>query len=219
MKNILVVEDDKALVGILSQRFTDEGYSVQTANSISQAKAALSKKSYDLALIDVGLPDGDGFSIAQEINDTYKFPYIFLTAMGSPEYRLEGYELGATDYIPKPFHFKELKLRVEKVLGESKGQKPFSKDGLTLNPESLSVKLPDETPRVLNTKEFTLLYALFAESPKVFSRKEILEDIWQTEGKTNLRAVDNCIVKLRGVLGDNYSKKIRSIRGAGYQWL
>ncbi|MCB0320332.1 MAG: response regulator transcription factor [Bdellovibrionales bacterium] len=215
MKRILLVEDDEGLSKILATRFSEEHYRVTLAKSLSTAREAISKQSYDIAIIDVNLPDGDGFSLARELPDT---PFLFLTAMSSPEFRLEGYELGAADYIPKPFHFKELKLRIDRIIAQNPTPPLLRYETLTLNPETLSLHIPGKESVPLAKREFDLIYYLIHQSPKVISREAVLQDVWHVHERPNPRTVDNAILKVRHALGEVYSAKLKSIRGEGYQW-
>lgn len=218
MRSILLVEDDKALLKIVSQRLRSAGYGVESVETASGAIALLSEQSFDLALIDIGLPDKDGFEVARTIESHQPFPFVFLTAMSSPEYRLEGYELGAADYIPKPFHFKELLLRIERILGTEKKQAPLHINGIQLNPDTFELVLNDGAAMRLTEREFSLLYHLIESSPRIISRKEVLTSLWSTQEKTSPRGVDNVILKLRQIGDGALSEHIHSIRGVGYQW-
>lgn len=219
MRSILLVEDDKALLKIVTQRLRTAGYGVQSAETASGAIALLSAHSFDLALIDIGLPDKDGFEVARTIESQHSFPFVFLTAMSSPEYRLEGYELGAADYIPKPFHFKELLLRIERILGTEKQLRPLHVDGIHLDPNTYELVLKDGETMRLTEREFSLLYHLIEFSPRIISRQEVLTSLWSTHEKTPPRGVDNVVLKLRQLGNGALSEHIHSIRGVGYQWL
>ncbi|HEX4924864.1 MAG TPA: response regulator, partial [Bdellovibrionales bacterium] len=116
MKHLLLVEDDPSLGATLQERLEKEGYSVAWAQSRAEAESAFARKPPDLVILDVGLPDGSGFDLAKLIKKKSVVPFIFVTAMTTAEYRLEGFEIGAEEYIPKPFHLKELLLRVKHVL-------------------------------------------------------------------------------------------------------
>lgn len=220
MNTLLLVEDDAALVTIIEKQFQSEGYRVKSAMDAHSALESLQQEEFDLALIDIGLPDQDGFEVAREIKHKHSFPFVFLTAMGSPEYRLEGYELGAADYIPKPFHFRELLLRVQKILGDKPKRKNVNGSGFSLIGDTLELILKESPSSVrLSEREYSLLYHLIECSPRIISREEVLTDLWNAEGKTPSRGVDNTILRLRQLLGEKLSENIKAVRGVGYQWL
>ena len=218
MSTILLVEDNETLGNSLSQRLAQEGYEVIWALSIADCLAKIEKQKINLAIVDVGLPDGDGFELARKHLQGMKIPFIFLTAMNSAEDRLEGFELGGEDYIPKPFHLKELLLRVKKVM-ERHGpvEKLFLKD-FTLDIAAMAVAFPDGRTEPLQASDFKMLRMLIEAAPRIVSREEIRREIWQEESSTS-RAVDNSIVRLRQVLGEEIGKCIHSARGVGYQWI
>jgi len=219
MRCILIVEDDKALLKIMNQRLRTAGYETRSAETLSEACNLLSTNQFVLALIDIGLPDGDGFELARIIDSQYAFPFVFLTAMSSPEYRLEGYELGAADYIPKPFHFKELLLRIERIIGAQKQLLPLEVDGVHLNPNTYELTPKDGEVIRLTEREFSLLYHLIDSSPRIISRQEVLSSLWNNQEKTPARGVDNVILKLRQIGDGIISSRILAVRGIGYQWL
>ncbi|MDX9731774.1 MAG: response regulator transcription factor [Bdellovibrionales bacterium] len=225
MKSLLLVEDDRSLAETLSERLTKEGYQVTWADCAATARAEIGSRRFDLLILDVGLPDGNGFALAKEVKaypQNAETPFLFLTAMNSAEYRLEGYELGAEEYIPKPFHLRELLLRVKHVL-----ENHSSPDVLTLSDRviywgALEIRSAGSGPGVvlerLQPRDAMLLKLLIARSPVVVSRDEILNQIWGEESFPSSRTVDNAIVRLRQALGDEHSARIRSVRGVGYQW-
>jgi DNA-binding response OmpR family regulator len=116
MSRVLLVEDDQSLGRILTERLEKERLDVSWVQNIAGAEAALEQGGWDLAILDVKLPDGSGFGLARRIKRTTLVPLMFMTAMNSAENRLEGFEIGADEYLPKPFHLKEFILRVRHVL-------------------------------------------------------------------------------------------------------
>ncbi len=192
---ILLVEDDPNLRDSISSSLP--GCSV--ASNLKEAREQISSNLWDLAIIDVGLPDGSGFSLAKDIAG--KFPFIFLTASHSAEFRLEGLEAGASDYIPKPFLIRELQLRIEKILGRVE-------KGVTLDTGSRRVILEDGSSFTPQGSDFDILKTLIENAPKIVNRKDF--------PASNPRSVDNAIVRLREALGK--FNKIRSVRAIGYSW-
>lgn len=223
MKSLLLVEDDRTLAETLSERLVKEGYDVVWVDRIDRARAEVSKRRFDLLILDVGLPDGSGFDLAKEIRkDQRKTPFVFLTAMTSAEYRLEGYELGAEEYIPKPFHLRELLLRVKHVLENHSspewldlGDRIFHWDALEVRDSNLATAVVIDR---LQSRDAALLKLLVERSPAVVSRDEILDKIWGEESFPSSRTVDNAIVRLRQALGETHAGRIRSVRSVGYQW-
>lgn len=228
MKSLLLVEDDRTLAETLSERLAKEGYDVTWADRIEQARSESSRKRFDLLILDVGLPDGSGFSFARELRAkpngemNRETPFVFLTAMTSAEYRLEGYELGAEEYIPKPFHLKELLLRVKHVLENHSTPDILDLGDRIVHWDALEVRtgrgVGETIQERLQPRDALLLRLLVSRSPAVVSRDEILDKIWGEENFPSSRTVDNAIVRLRQVLGDVHAARIRSVRGVGYQW-
>ncbi len=216
MPELLLIEDDAVLGETLSERLSSEGYSVSWQKSLSSAMECSRKKRHDIALIDVGLPDGDGFSFVRELKD--KMPFLFLTAMNSAEFRLEAYELGADDYIPKPFHFKELILRLKRVLDKYQIKATIDCDGCMLHTGSGTLRYPDGNEEILSQKESSLLTELLTRAPKVVTRTEIQNKIWNSAGSHNARTIDNVVLRLRQTLSKTGKDHIKTVRGLGYNW-
>lgn len=229
MKRLLLLEDDRALGATLTERLGKQGYSVEWAVTQSAAQQHLSQSHYDLILIDISLPDGNGFDFARHVRRTTQVPFVFLTALSSAEYRLQGYELGAAEFIPKPFHLRELLLRVERLLNAPPARLParFEFQDLTLDFDTLTVGYADGTTQSAQPKDFALLRLLIDRAPAVVSRAEIVSEVWpsdkDSEESTSSRSVDNAIVRLRQLLDPRADKGkdffIKSVRGVGYQWV
>ncbi|MCO5142986.1 MAG: response regulator transcription factor [Oligoflexia bacterium] len=214
MKQLLLIEDDPTLGLTLKERLENEQYSVKWASTAEEAKNQLCKDHWDLIIFDVGLPDGSGFDLAK----TYRkqAPFLFVTALSDAEHRLRGFELGAEEYIPKPFHLKELLMRVKHVLENHAKKKILTAGDIQLDLDALILRTNDGKIHRPALKDFQLLSLLIEKSPKVVSRDEILDSIWSTDHMGNQRTVDNAIVRLRAYFPN--SNPIRSIRGVGYQW-
>lgn len=219
MTRILLVEDDESLGSTLVERLTVEGYEVQWAQTCLEGRGAFKGGRFDLVILDVGLPDGSGFTLGREIKEASLTPLIFLTAMNSAEYRLEGFELGADDYIPKPFHLKELLLRVRKFIEGRKSEATRTLGDLTLDFEGLCLRFSDGHVENLAARDFELLKFLTEESPRVVGRLEILTKVFRANEDTTQRIVDNSILRIRASLGPEHERKLRSVRGVGYQWM
>lgn len=218
MRRILLVEDDTSLGQTLQERLQKE-YDVEWARSLAEAWKIFTKNSsFDIAILDVGLPDGSGFELAEKIKAHSPMLFLFLTAQADAESRLRGFELGAEEFIPKPFHLKELLIRVKHVLDAHAPTRDLALESCTVNFTQMSVTKKDgkiEYPPVTDLK---ILQLLIEKSPRVLSRDEIMNEIWGVDKNPSHRTIDNIIVRLRQLLGEDGEKHIRSVRGVGYQW-
>jgi len=218
MRKVLLVEDDISLGETLTERLKKE-YDVAWGKSFSEAWTLFSKsKDFDIIILDVGLPDGNGFALAEKIKQVSPVLFLFLTAQADAESRLRGFELGAEEYIPKPFHLKELLLRVKHVLEAHAPAREIELESCTVNFTNMTVQKKSgqiEYPPVTDMK---ILQLLIEKSPRVLSRDEIMNEIWGVDKNPSHRTIDNIIVRLRQLLGSDGDKHIRSVRGVGYQW-
>jgi DNA-binding response OmpR family regulator len=222
--SILLVEDDKSMGPTLKERLELENYSVILAVSLESARNSIQKKLPDLVILDLGLPDGSGFTLAEELSKLNNYPpFLFLTAMANAPERLKGYELGASEFIPKPFHLKELMIRITKVVNslpeknESTDQIDFN--GYTINFLGYEIISPKKEITPLSARDCGLLKLLISEKHRVVSRDEILDKIWGEESFPTNRTIDNSIVRIRGALGEQGNSAIKSIRSVGYRWV
>ncbi len=225
---ILVVDDEASIRELLSFNLKKNGYSVETA---ADGREALAKAAgMDLVLLDIMLPEDDGLEVCRRLKadpQTSGIPIIMLTAKAEEIDRVLGLELGADDYVVKPFSMRELLARVKAVLRRSakdsqseKGREETLKiGGLRLDFSSYQAWLHDE-PIALTPKEYELLKLLVTNPGRAFSRDELLERIWGYEYYGDTRTVDVHIRHLRAKLkGDeNISKAIETVRGIGYRF-
>jgi two-component system, OmpR family, alkaline phosphatase synthesis response regulator PhoP len=223
---ILLVEDERNVAETLVERLGAEGFQVRRADSVMSARRALSDAEVDLALLDVGLPDGNGFELARTVRERApRTAIIFLTAHASAEDRIRGLELGADDYVGKPFHFRELLLRIHNCLkraqdlasvpGEIRGQVRIGRAQVDFERISATV---DGHSVALTHKECAVLRLLTEQVGKAVSRDQILDRAWSADEFPTSRTVDNFIVRLRKLIEVNAAdpRVIRSIRGVGY---
>ncbi len=227
---ILLVEDEANLGSTLVERLTQEGYEVVWSKTAGEARNAILSSRFDLALMDIGLPDGNGFEVAELLRkQDPKTSIVFLTAYGNPEDRIRGLELGAEDYVVKPYHFRELLLRLKNGLKRAR----FASSALLHGTDSdggvqigrarvffLKFELViDNVKTPLSHKECALLRLLHERRGQVVSRDEILNKIWSEDEFPTTRTVDNFILRLRKLVEPNPEDNfmIRSIRGVGYQ--
>jgi len=218
MPRVLLVEDDQSLGRTLHERLRKERLEVEWVQTIAAAEAALASGRWDLAILDVKLPDGSGFGLARRIKRESLTPIMFMTALNSAENRLEGFEIGAEEYLPKPFHLKEFILRVRHVLATERVADVVAVQGREIDLSALTVTTPDGQRSFLQVRDGRLLKLLIASAPAVVDRSDILTRVWEHDQATPTRAVDNAIVRLRQALQDDQGEIIRSVRGVGYQW-
>lgn len=219
-KTVFLLEDHAELGRSLVEKFEESGFVCHWFQTLKDAKADDVKlKNADLFILDVGLPDGSGFEFAQWLKDSkHNQPLIFLTAMSSAQDRLKGYELGAEEYIPKPFLFKELEIRIQHVLSTHLTSDVYEVGVLKVDFKSMSLNWQDGEAVFLQTKDMQILELILKKSPQVVSRDEILDVVWGENQFPTERTIDNSVVRLRQNL-KQYGKNLRSVRGVGYQWI
>ena len=209
---VLIVEDEDAIAEPLAEGLRREGFVVERAET---GEAALEASGADLVLLDLGLPDVDGFSVCRELRSRSDVPIIMVTAKGEEVDRVVGLELGADDYIVKPFGFRELLARIRAVTRRTNERAPTR----TTRVGSLELDVRGRRARVdgreldLTPKEFDLLALLAREPGAVVSRAEILQEVWQTTWYGSAKTIDVHVASLRKKLGD--SSWIETVRGVG----
>ncbi|UZW14177.1 response regulator transcription factor [Clostridium pasteurianum] len=222
--NILVVEDEFSINDILTVALTSEGYKVKSVFSSKEARRLMEVYKPDLILLDINLPDESGFELCRYVNAEYKLPVIMLTARNDVIDRVLGLELGADDYITKPFNIKEVMTRVKVALrrvekysdlGYSESFVKLSKE-ISINLHSRKVFKNDEEIK-LKPKEYELLVFLLRNKNRVFSREEILDKVWGMDYEGELRTIDVHVRRLRARLQlDSGQTFIETIFGVGY---
>jgi two-component system phosphate regulon response regulator PhoB len=218
MKRLMLVEDDRSLGATLYERLLREKYDVAWVETKQRALKKLAEGIWDLVILDIGLPDGSGFELARHIKGQTKLPIMFMTALSTAEHRLEGFEIGAEEFIPKPFHLRELLLRVKHVLENHPMLHEVRCHDRTIDLDNRVIVQPDGRREHPATRDFELLQMLITSSPRVISRNQILDELWGEDKFLNQRTIDNMVVRLRQMIGDTESTCIRSVRGIGYQW-
>jgi len=224
---ILVVEDEKSLALGLEYNLTEEGYDVTVAGDGAEALRLFNQHDYDLIILDIMLPYFDGFEVARKIRaNSLQVPILMLTARTATEDVVEGLEIGADDYITKPFHLKELLLRVRRMLRRKKWYRSVTADNPVfqfgdneVNFENLKAK-SGAGEFQLTAREAMVLQYLINHQGKIVSRKELLEKVWGLSCDIETRTVDNFIARLRKYFEPNPSKPIyiKSVRSAGYMF-
>lgn len=216
---ILIIEDDPVLGMHLNERLNRDPYrSIWVSTCEAARRGRAQWPDYDLVIVDVGLPDGSGFDLAKEIRGLVSVPLIFMTAQSDSENRLRGYELGAEEFIPKPFHLKELLMRLQHVLETHNFEKQLKVKEVIIDWRSMVVRDARGVEERLTYKDYRVLKLLFDRAPSAVSRDEILDKVWGEDQYPSPRSVDNTIVRLRQALKDESAEIIRSVRGLGYQW-
>ena len=215
---ILMVEDDFALAMGTEYALTSEGYAVTTAGNLAQAREKFDD-SIDLVLLDVMLPDGTGFEFCKELREKNSdVPIIFLTAVAEEANIVQGLEIGADDYVTKPFGMMELISRIKAVLrrsGKQQDKTKLSVGGISLDTKKHEVKVDGEQV-VLTLKEFELLEKLMRNQGIVLTRDQLLTEIWGYDFDGETRTVDVHIRTLRQKLGEQGSL-VKTVRGVGYR--
>ena len=223
-QKILIIEDEPDIRKTLEYNISREGYEVICASSLSEGRQKLESASFTLLLLDLMLPDGSGLDLCRELKkdkSLSSMPVIILTAKDDEVDKVVGFELGADDYVTKPFSVRELILRVKAVLkrGERKSdnmevQRQFGE--LKIDVDSHEVFVNDEQVN-LTALEFKLLRQLVDRRGRVQSRDQLLSDVWGYSSDVTTRTVDTHIKRLREKLGD-MGKYVQTIRGVGYKF-
>jgi len=217
MRRLLLIDDDEHLAAPLAAYLARHDFMLDGATRPSEGLRRLRETAYDAAILDVMLPEMDGFALCREIRRDSDIPIIMLTARGEVMDRVVGLELGADDYLPKPFEPRELLARLQTILRRGRATAPASRklvfDGLEIDTERRQV-LRNSTPVELTGTEFELLVLLAREPQKVFSRDEILNRLRGQEAELFTRAVDILVSRLRRKLEP--LDCIKTLRNAGY---
>lgn len=220
MTKILLVEDDGQIVAYLGELLRAEGFDTQIASSKKEAGECLLAQAFDLVLLDVSLPDGNGFSICAEIKREYEIPVIFLTASGDEYSVVAGLDMGADDYIAKPFRPRELISRIRSVLRRcKKEQRILSCGDLRVNVSSATVT-KGEKELFLSALEYRLLLLLLQNKGQILTRNQLLEEIWDASGEyVNDNTLSVYMKRLREKIEENPQspRLLHTIRGIGYR--
>ncbi len=219
-ENILIVEDDEAIQGMLKFSLETEDYRLHCVFNVKDAWEIIENKSLDLILLDWMLPDSSGIDLLHRIRKYHSMlPVIMLTARGEEEDRVLGLDMGADDYITKPFSVKELKSRMRAVLKRSQpDQQPVKMGVLFLDPGSQRVAVNNE-PLRLSPTEFRLLHYFMTHVDRVFSRAQLLDQVWGQQVFVEERTVDVHIRRLRKNLEPCLlDKMIQTVHGRGYRF-
>lgn len=228
-QHVLVVDDDAEIAHILSRYFTSNGFRVTTASDGVQMRRVVDAEPVDIVMLDLGLPGEDGLSLTRHLREHWHGPVIIVTGRGESVDRVVGLELGADDYVTKPFDLRELLARVRSVLrrfsnahpkaaAPSAEPKRYAFDGYVLDIQSHSLVGPNGEPIALTSGEFTLLRVLVEQANKVLSRDQLMTHVHGRDAGPYDRSIDVQIGRLRRKieLDPANPQRIKSIRGAGY---
>ena len=221
MFSILVCEDDFAIKTMISTKLKQENYSVYTVQNGQEALNLMEKQQIDLVISDIMMPEMDGYEFVQTLRETkYTLPILMITAKSQLESLEAAFKLGVDDYMVKPLRLEELVLRVKALLRRSQLEADkvltFTNTRLDYNALTMTDLTTGEQVQI-PPKEFFLLYKLLSHPEKIFTRLDLLDDIWGMEEDYDERLVDACIKRLRQKLKANEDFDIITVRGLGYK--
>ena len=221
MFSILVCEDDFAIKTMISTKLKQENYSVYTVQNGQEALNLMEKQQIDLVISDIMMPEMDGYEFVQTLRETkHTLPILMITAKSQLESLEAAFKLGVDDYMVKPLRLEELVLRVKALLRRSQLEAEkvltFTHTRLDYNALTMTELTTGEQVQI-PPKEFFLLYKLLSHPEKIFTRLDLLDDIWGMEEDYDERLVDACIKRLRQKLKGNEDFDIVTVRGLGYK--
>ncbi|MFA3791825.1 response regulator [Aliiglaciecola sp. SL4] len=225
-KSLLVIDDDKELCNLLIEYLSPQGYEIDQANDgESGLQKAISAKHYDLILLDVMLPKMDGFEVLKRLRTSHLTPVLMLTAKGDDFDKIFGLELGADDYLPKPFNHRELSARIKAIvrrmdyLPASSSQQRLQIDDVALNPNTQSVECAGNVLEFTAT-EFLILHLLMINAGQIVSKNDISEKVLGRKLMAFDRSIDMHVSNIRRKLMQHSdAEKIKTVRGTGYLYV
>ncbi|HUK94756.1 MAG TPA: response regulator transcription factor [Gaiellaceae bacterium] len=220
---ILLVEDERSITEPLAEALDRDGFDTEVAGTIAEA-LELARRDPDLVLLDVMLPDGSGFDVCRELRRDSQVPIIMLTARGEEPDRIVGLELGADDYVVKPFSAREVIARIRAVLRRTEAPGPADESvrvvgEVRLDPGKREATFRDE-PLELSRKEFDLLHLLMSSAGTVVTRERLIDEVWDTNWFGSTKTLDVHVSGIRRKLGDDPSKPryVHTVRGVGFRF-
>lgn len=219
MFNILVVEDDIKLCGLYCRVLSKNGYNTFPAHDGEEALRIMDSEFIDMIITDIMMPNMDGYELTKQLREAnYSLPVLFITARDMYEDKYKGFLLGADDYMVKPIDVNEMVLRVGALLRRSKiiSERKISFANTLLDYDSLTVTTDGKT-YLLPQKEFYLLYKLISYPNKIFTRQQIMDEIWGMDSQSDDRTVAVHINRLRERFSECKDFKIETVRGLGYR--
>jgi two-component system, OmpR family, response regulator RegX3 len=218
-----MVEDEESITEPLAEALDREGFDTQVAGTVRDALELTEQELPDLVLLDVMLPDGSGYDIVRRLRERSSVPIIMLTARGEETDRIVGLELGADDYVVKPFSAREVAARIRAVLRRTDAsverEGPLEVGRLQLDPDRRSARL-DGDELELTRKEFELLELLMREAGNVVSRERLIDEVWDVNWFGSTKTLDVHVSSLRRKLGDDSAdpRFIHTVRGVGFRF-
>ena len=223
-KKILIVDDDQKLTEIVEKYFTQYEFEVFIENDATNIDKVIKEKRPDIILLDVMLPNKSGFDVLRDIQKEFDIPVIMLTAKGDEVDKVIGLEMGADDYVTKPFSVRELVARIRTVLRrkntpmyENTARKELNFDYVSIIPDRRSLRIGDNEMELTRT-EFDILYLLASNANKTFSREELLRIVSDRDYAIFDRSIDMHISHLRTKLKDQDVCRIKTVWGSGYRF-
>lgn len=220
---LLIVDDEARIRDLIRKYATFEGYNVEEASNGMEAIEKCRQKNYDLIIMDVMMPELDGFSACREIRRKSQVPVIMLSARGEEYDRIHGFELGIDDYVVKPFSPRELMMRVSAVLKRTAANAPAASDGERVTIGDMVVDFAARQVTIkgeklnLSPKEYDLLFYMVRNRGIALTREKLISDVWGYDFFGDDRTLDTHIKLLRKSLGE-YADKITTLRGVGYRF-
>jgi DNA-binding response OmpR family regulator len=219
MFKILVVDDNEAIRKLIATYLLRDGYQVFLASDGIEALDILDSEHVDLMIADIMMPNMDGYTLTQELRTArYYFPILMITAKGSIEDKKKGFMSGTDDYMVKPIDFDEMLLRISALLRRAKisNEHKIKINDIVLDYDTLTVSVNGEEV-LLPKKEFQLLFKLLSYPKKIFTRQDLMDEIWGFDNETDERTIDVHIKRLRERYGEIKDFKIITVRGLGYR--
>jgi DNA-binding response OmpR family regulator len=222
---VLIVEDEEAIAAPLTEALGREGFRTETAGTLADGLRIAREQRPDLVLLDVMLPDGSGFELLRELRSDGRVPVIMLTARGDEADRVLGLELGADDYVVKPFSGRELVARIRAVLRRASAvAAPAAADRLRIGAVEVDASARTATldgePLELTRKEFDLLALLMGQAGSVVTRERLIDEVWDVNWFGSTKTLDVHVSGLRKKLGDDPSEPryLHTVRGVGFRF-
>ena len=219
MVHILVVEDDVKLNQIVCTYLNDSGFEAKGCLNVNDAYDEMYHQIYDLIISDIMMPEIDGFEFAETVRQLNKnIPILFMSAKDDLPSKKKGFQLGIDDYMVKPVELDELLLRVQALLRRAniEMERKIRIGNLELDADAMSAEIDGEEVN-LTTREFNIIYKLLSYPKKTFSRAQLMDEFWDVDSDTGLRAVDVYMTKLRNKLSGCDGFRIVTVRGLGYK--
>jgi two-component system, OmpR family, response regulator RegX3 len=224
-RTILMVEDEESITVPLAEALEREGFDTQVSGTVKEALELTERALPDLVLLDVMLPDGSGYDVCRRLRERSRVPIIMLTARGEETDRIVGLELGADDYVVKPFSAREVAARIRAVLRRADADRSAGRDGplevgpVQLDPDRRSASIEGQQLE-LTRKEFELLELLLREAGNVVSRERLIDEVWDVNWFGSTKTLDVHVSSLRRKLGDDSAdpRFIHTLRGVGFRF-